>query len=95
MMFWYGNGISGTGYAVMIFSWLAFWALMIAAIVALVRYLGRGGRQAPPPGWQSRPTPEQILAERFARGEIDDQEYRQRLDTLHGSRAPHEPRATS
>jgi putative membrane protein len=25
---------------------------------------------------------EQILAERYARGEIDDEEYRQRLDTL-------------
>ena len=36
-----------------------------------------------------RPTPEELLAERFARGEIDEQEYRTRLDTL-----THERRAT-
>lgn len=35
----------------------------------------------PPPGMQH---PEQILAERFARGEIDEQEYRSRLATLRG-----------
>ncbi|WP_237323463.1 SHOCT domain-containing protein [Streptomyces sp. MOE7] len=30
--------------------------------------------------------PEQILAERYARGEIDDEEYRRRLATLRGTR---------
>jgi putative membrane protein len=29
--------------------------------------------------------PEQILAQRYARGEIDDDEYRRRLDVLRGS----------
>jgi uncharacterized membrane protein len=29
-----------------------------------------------------------LLAERFARGEIDEQEYRQRLDTLRGTTHP-------
>jgi putative membrane protein len=36
----------------------------------------------------SRSTPEQMLAERFARGEIDEQEYHQRLDTLGGKSRP-------
>ncbi|MFI0716705.1 SHOCT domain-containing protein [Streptomyces inhibens] len=31
------------------------------------------------------PTPEQILAERYARGEIDEEEYQRRLATLRGS----------
>jgi putative membrane protein len=37
---------------------------------------------------------EQVLAERFARGEIDAEEYHQRLDTLRqaGRRAPAEAR---
>jgi putative membrane protein len=33
------------------------------------------------------PTAEDILNERFARGEIDAPEYRERLDELHGNRA--------
>ena len=35
-----------------------------------------------------RATPEELLAERFARGEIDEQEYRLRLDTLHDRSGP-------
>lgn len=36
-------------------------------------------------------TPEQLLAERFARGDIDQSEYLERLATLHGD-APRKPR---
>lgn len=81
MMFWYGNGMSGWGYALMTISTVLFWALVIAGAVVLVRYLGRTPQlpAAPPP---HRHTPEQVLAERFARGEIDDDEYQRRLDTL-------------
>jgi putative membrane protein len=34
-----------------------------------------------------RPTAQDILDERFARGEIDASEYRERMDALHGDRA--------
>lgn len=80
-MFWYGDHMSGWGYALMGVSMLAFWGLVITVIFAFVRYLGGGGqdRQAAPPG---RPTAEEVLADRFARGEIDEQEYRQRLKAL-------------
>jgi putative membrane protein len=37
---------------------------------------------APPVPPPAPPTPEQALADRFARGEIDADEYHQRLDTL-------------
>jgi len=30
----------------------------------------------------------ELLAERFARGEIDEQDYQRRLDTLHGKPGP-------
>ncbi|WP_418961583.1 SHOCT domain-containing protein [Streptomyces tritici] len=33
-------------------------------------------------------SPEQQLAERFARGDIDEEDYRRRLDALHGSGPP-------
>ncbi|MFD0886465.1 SHOCT domain-containing protein [Streptosporangium algeriense] len=78
MMMW-GYGIG---------SWLAMgittillWALIIVGIVALLRYIA-GGRQT---GWFAagvRTPPEEVLAERLARGEIDTEEYRQRLEVL-------------
>ncbi len=87
MMFWYGNGMSGWGYALMTVSTVVFWALVIAGVVALVRYLGRDTQPtltAPP----QRHTPEQVLAERFARGDIDEEEYRRRRDILHADTHP-------
>jgi len=87
MMWWYGNGISGWGMALMMIGNVLFWAVVILGAVALVRYLTAGNRTVGP-----RPAPEELLAERFARGEIDEQEYRTRLDTLtHEFRARVEP----
>lgn len=87
MMFWYGNGMGGWGYGLMALSMLAFWGLVILVIVALVQYLARGA-QPPSAHAARRPMPEELLAERFARGEIDEQEYRRRLDMLRpGTRA--------
>ena len=54
-----------------------FWALVIFGVIALVRFLARNDQ---PKATQA--TPEQLLAERFARGEIDEHDYHQRLDTL-------------
>src|SRR4051794_6639003 len=86
MMWWYGNnGVGGWGFPLMMIGNILFWVLIIIGVIALIRYLGRGDRS--PMGAGPRATPEELLAERFARGEIDEQEYRQRLDTLH-----HEPR---
>ena len=87
MMWWYGNGngngIDGWGYGLMTMSMVLFWGLVIYGVIALVRYLGRQDRSA-----AVRPTPEQVLAERFAHGQIDEQEYRQRLATLRGGPRP-------
>jgi putative membrane protein len=55
--------------------------VLVLAIAAAVRYLDRKRRESFPPP-PPPPTAEQVLAERFARGEIDADEYRQRLDTL-------------
>lgn len=87
MMFWYGHGITGWGWFAMSVGTLVFWALVITVVALLFRALvtaGRdaGGRTVAPPDWR---TPEQLLAERFARGEIDEDEYRRRLEVLHGS----------
>jgi putative membrane protein len=82
MMYW-GNGTGGWGMILMTVSTLVFWGLVIAGIVALVRYAGRGGDggYGGAPNRQP-PAPQQVLAERFARGEIDEDEYARRLRIL-------------
>ncbi len=82
MMYW-GNGMGGWGMAMMTVSSLLFWGLIIVGIVVLVRYVGRSGHPAPPVS--ERPTPQQVLADRFARGEIDEEEYTRRLQVLGGA----------
>lgn len=63
------------------------WVLMTVLIVVLVvrALIGpQWPRKEPPRNEQpSRQEPEAILRERFARGEIDADEYQRRLDLLH------------
>jgi putative membrane protein len=79
MMYW-GNGMGGWGMVLMTLSTLLFWGLVIAGVLALVHYTGRGEYISAPVGPQS--APQQVLAERFARGEIDEEEYTRRLHVL-------------
>ena len=81
MMFWYGDNMSGWGYAGMGIGMVLFWALIIVGIVALVRYSSGNQQVGRPPSYDA-PSPEQLLAARFARGEIDEAQYRERLAVL-------------
>ena len=78
-----------------------FWVLLIMAVFAMTRSPVWGGRPdalgqghgAPGPYDQpglspahSLVTAEQILAERFARGEIEEDEFWQRMTTLRAGR---------
>ena len=65
------------GYAGMGIGMVLFWALLVAGIIALVMFVSGVRATAPSP-----PSPEQILAARFARGEISETEYRDRLAVL-------------
>jgi putative membrane protein len=82
-MMWYGSDMSGWGYAFMAVGSILFWALLIAAILALVRFTGRGQGDSAAPH-----VPEEILAERFAGGEIDEDEYHRKLEVLRRSGSP-------
>lgn len=81
MMYWGNNDMSGGGYALMAVSMVLFWALVIAGIVLVIRYLGTNGSPTSNRHPQSV-APEAVLADRFARGDIDDEEYQRRLETL-------------
>ncbi len=82
MMFWYDHGMTGWGYAWMGVGMVIFWTVLITGFVLLVRYAAQGGGPTPPPAAPHGPTPEQILATRFAHGEIDQAEYQERLAVL-------------
>ncbi|MDF3300878.1 SHOCT domain-containing protein [Streptomyces tropicalis] len=86
-MMWYG-GWGWGGWLLMALFMVLIWAILIVGLVALVRYLAgtRHQQQPGPPtsgdgGGQDRGA-ENLLAERFARGEIEEDEYRRRLGLL-------------
>ena len=81
-MYPYGEHMSGWGYALGIIGMVLFWVVLVLAMAATARYLDRKRGESLPPTPPAPPAPELVLAERFARGEIDADEYRQRLDTL-------------
>jgi putative membrane protein len=56
--------------------------LVITAIMLTVRYLSDGGGHRGPGSPQQARGAEDVLGERFARGEIDEGEYRRRMTTL-------------
>jgi len=69
----FGNGgWMGTG------MWV-FWIVLIVVVVLLVRAFGSGGSAAPPPRQE---TPLDILKARYARGEIDEEEFQRRRREL-------------
>lgn len=75
MDYWYGHGW---------WMWIAmgaFWILIVVLIVLAVIWLAKstpGGGLGPPRG----DTPEEILKRRYARGEIDEEEYHRKLEEL-------------
>jgi len=85
---WYGDhpmgwGGSGWGWGHMMFGGLmmiAFWGAIILLVVLLVRWLG--GDHTHGEAFPRHKTPLQILQERFAKGEIDKEEYEERKRLL-------------
>ncbi|MBV9843456.1 MAG: SHOCT domain-containing protein [Kutzneria sp.] len=59
---------------------LVWLVLVVTAVVLLVVYRRRVF------GHRSTAAGESVLSERFARGEIDEEEYRQRIAVLRGTR---------
>ena len=80
MMMWYGSNGGWGGWLLMTIAMVLFWALVITAVVLIVRYLVSQRRTGTSAG--SARTPEEVLAERYARGEIDDDESQRRLALL-------------
>jgi putative membrane protein len=83
MMFWYGGGWAWWQAGLMWIAMIAFWALLIWAVYALVTGIARRPGEAKQPEGQAG-SAQRILDERLARGEIDTEEYQRLRDVLGG-----------
>lgn len=90
MRYWNHDHMDSGWGILMVLTVLALWALVAVLMVFVIR-AGRtpttgatsSAHGVPPaPANPEQILPEQILAERLARGEIDPDEYRTRLDAL-------------
>ncbi len=78
MMGWYGHGMGTGGWIAMVSMMVLFWGLVIFAGVMIFR----GNDRSQGAGGASERSAIEILDERFARGEIDHQEYEARKTVL-------------
>jgi putative membrane protein len=62
--------------------WFWIWPVLVLIGVILLGYLAQYRGGGPDEKMTSRVSAHQILDERYARGEIDDEEYRRRQDEL-------------
>jgi putative membrane protein len=69
--------MDGWGYVLMTASMVLFWGSIICGLVALLRH----------PWGTVTSTAEEVLVQRFARGEIDEQEYRARIGAVRDERS--------
>jgi putative membrane protein len=75
-MMWGAGGWAWMGIGMIV------WVVLIVLVVwLLVRVLGRSDSAGPGAPWRG-PTPAEELRMRFARGEINEEEYRSRLAVL-------------
>lgn len=90
---YYGNHMGAGAWLAMALSFVLFWGLLAVLAVVVVRALrgGQGGlggqgqtgaHLGSGPAGHGGPSPADVLAQRFARGEIDEAEYADRLRVL-------------
>lgn len=81
----WNHGWGWGGWILMGLAMVVFWAVVITLVILAIRYFtsdrSSAGttRPAPAPGSNRA---EDLLAERFARGEIDEEEFRRRMTLL-------------
>lgn len=81
----WNGGWGWGGWILMTLVMVVFWGLVITAVVLTIRYLAGEGGHHDRVGGRSAQTggrAEDVLAERYARGEIDDDEYRRRVTLI-------------
>jgi putative membrane protein len=85
-MMWNDGNWGAGGWLAMTAMMLLFWAAVVIVVVWIVR--AARGRPAPPAGQThaaQTARADDVLAERFACGELDETEFRHARDVLHSS----------
>jgi len=83
MMWWDDGGASTASWIVMSVSMIIFWGGLIALVVWLVHGVGRGSTSSlPTPPVPPPSDANEVLAQRFARGAINDEEFLHRRAVL-------------
>ena len=84
---WHYHGGGPGGWVLMLIGMVLFWSIFAFAIIAAIRYFGSGhhhGAVAHASGAHDAAV--DILKTRFAKGEIDETEFRSRLALLDSSK---------
>ena len=85
-MMWDHGGWGAGDWVAMSLMMVVFWGALVALIVWLVRSPhDRDNDRGTPP---AKPHADELLAERFARGEIDAEEFTRSRELLHTGSAP-------
>ncbi len=82
MMYGYSDGWGWGAWVAMGLMMLVFWGLVAAVVIAIFRSPTHRGEGPPPPPAKAEDDAMAILDQRFARGEIDADEYTRRRDLL-------------
>ncbi|MEO7350549.1 MAG: SHOCT domain-containing protein [Marmoricola sp.] len=85
MMDWYDHGSNSGGWIWMMLIMVVFWGLVVVALIALFRGTTRSGTTDGTAVREQDPL--ELLDSRFARGEIDAEEYHTRREALHEARS--------
>ena len=81
---WWGPGDGWGGWLVMSLMMVGAWAVLILLVVWIVRQFTAGPASSEAKGAPGSAAPLASLEERFARGEIDRQEFEERRAVLQG-----------
>ena len=77
---WHYQGLGGGSWALMIIGMLIFWAILVIGLLSLIR-LNRSGHHIEASS-NANSVAISILRERFARGELTEEDYTHRLAIL-------------
>lgn len=79
MWYWSGGAMHWWGWFIGFVITVGFWALIILLVFSFIRSISARDHDH---GLLGGEDPEHTLARRFANGEIDEEEFHRRLDTL-------------